>query len=225
MSYTFFGLAFVLAVVDWIAVARGWKKLEYFAKPATMVALLAFMVQNGGLKGGMLWFTLGLVFSLAGDVFLMLPRDRFIAGLVSFLLAHVAYIIGFKPRIPSETSVLLIALGLAAIVALVSTQVYRRIAAGLRAKGKQRLQAPVLLYTLVISVMLISAMLTLLSNRWYPLHAVAVCLGAALFYLSDTVLAWNRFVNPLRNGRLINMSTYHLGQLLIALGAALHYFR
>ncbi len=50
---------------------------------------------------------------------------------------------------------LLIALGLAVIVALVSAQIYRRIAAGLRAKGKQRLQAPVLLYTLVISVMLV----------------------------------------------------------------------
>ena len=225
MNYFFFWLAFVLAVLDWIAVARGWKKLEYFAKPATMVALLAFMIQNGGLSGGMLWFTVGLVFSLAGDVFLMLPKDRFIAGLISFLLAHVAYIIGFKPRIPTEVSVLLIALGLAAIVTLVGSQIYRRIAAGLRAKGKDRLRGPVLLYTLVISVMLISAMLTLLSNRWYPLHAVAVSLGAALFYLSDTVLAWNRFVNPFRYGRLINMSTYHLGQLLIALGAALHYFR
>ena len=225
MSYFFFGLALVLAVLDWIAVARGWKKLEYFAKPATMVSLLAFMVQNGGLSGGMLWFTLGLAFSLAGDVFLMLPKDRFIAGLVAFLLAHVAYIIGFRPRVPSEPSVLLIALGLAVMVALVSAQIYRRIAAGLRAKGKQRLLGPVLLYTLVISVMLVCAMLTLLSNRWYPLHALAVSLGAALFYLSDTVLAWNRFVTPLRNGRLINMSTYHLGQLLIALGAALHYFR
>jgi uncharacterized membrane protein YhhN len=225
MSYTFFGLAGVLAVVDWIAVAGGWKKLEYFTRPATMVALLAFMLQNGGLSGGMLWFTLGLAFSLAGSVFLMLPRDRFIAGLVSFLLAHVAYIIGFRPHIPSETSVLLIALGLAAILALVSAQIYRRVSAGLRAKGKQRLQAPVLLYSVVISVMLFSAMLTLLSNRWYPLHALAVCLGAALFYLSDTVLAWDRFVTPLRYGRLINISTYHLGQLLIALGAALHYFR
>lgn len=225
MSYTFFGLAFVLAVLDWVAVAGGWKKLEYLVKPATMAALLAFMIQNGGLAGGLLWFTLGLAFSLAGVVFLMLPKDRFIAGLVAFLLAHVAYIIGFKPRLPSEPTALLITLGLAAIVALVSTQIYRRIAAGLRAKGKQRLQAPVLVYTLVISVMLVCAMLTLLSNRWYPLHALAVSLGAALFYLSDTVLAWNRFVRPFRYGRLINTSTYHLGQLLIALGATLHFFR
>ena len=61
-------LAFLLAVLDWLAVARVWKKVEYFAKPATMVALLAFVILNGGLStGGDVWFTLGLAFSLAGE--------------------------------------------------------------------------------------------------------------------------------------------------------------
>jgi uncharacterized membrane protein YhhN len=123
MYYFFFGLAFVLAVLDWIAVARGWKKLEYFAKPATMVALLAFVVQNGGLGGGMIWFTLGLIFSLAGDVFLMLPKEQFIAGLVSFLLAHVAYIIGLAPRLPRDLPLLLIAISLAIFLALAAAQI------------------------------------------------------------------------------------------------------
>jgi uncharacterized membrane protein YhhN len=223
MSYFFFGLAFLLAVVDWVAVSQGWKKLEYFAKPATMVALLAFVIQNGGLSGGMVWFVLGLAFSLAGDVFLMLPKEQFIAGLVSFLLAHVAYIIGLRPRLPAELPALLVALGLAVILALTAAQIYRRIAAGLRESGKTSLRGPVLAYTLVISVMLFSAMLTLLSDNWFSIHAVLVCLGAALFFLSDTVLAWNKFVSPMRYGRLLNMSTYHLGQILIALGAALHF--
>src|SRR5213080_3500470 len=38
---------------------------------------------------------IGLVFSLAGDVFLMLPRARFVAGLTSFLAAHIAYLFAF----------------------------------------------------------------------------------------------------------------------------------
>ena len=109
MNYFFFGMAFSLAVVDWVAVARGWKKLEYFAKPATMVALLVFMIQNGGLSGGMIWFTMGLILSLAGDVFLMLPKEQFIAGLVSFLLAHVTYIIGLAPKLPQDLPSLMIA--------------------------------------------------------------------------------------------------------------------
>ena len=225
MNYFFFGLAFALAVLDWVAVSRAWKKLEYFAKPATMVALLAFVIQNGGLSGEMVWFTLGLALSLAGDVFLMLPKEQFIAGLVSFLLAHVAYIIGLEPRLPTALPAMLVALALAAVVALTASQVYRRIAAGLRASGKTRLSGPVLIYTIVISVMLFSAMLTLLSSKWFSLHAITVCLGAALFFLSDAILAWNKFVSPLRNGRLMNMSTYHLGQMLIALGTALHFLQ
>jgi uncharacterized membrane protein YhhN len=171
----------------------------------------------------MVWFALGLAFSLAGDVFLMLPKEQFIAGLVSFLLAHVAYIIGLRPRLPADLPTLSIALGLALIVALTAAQIYRRIAAGLRAGGKPGLRGPVLAYTVVISLMLFSAMLTLLNDSWLSIHAVLVCLGAALFFLSDTILAWNKFVSPLHYGRILNMASYHLGQLLIALGAALHF--
>jgi uncharacterized membrane protein YhhN len=79
------------------------------------------------------------------------------------------------------------------------------------------------LITLVISVMLLSASLTLLDDKWTSIDAVTVCAGAALFFLSDAILAWNKFVSPIRYGRLLNMASYHLGQLLIALGAALHF--
>ena len=37
----------------------------------------------------------GLLFSLVGDVSLMLPNERFIQGLVSFLVAHLCYIVAF----------------------------------------------------------------------------------------------------------------------------------
>jgi uncharacterized membrane protein YhhN len=66
-------------------------------------------------------------------------------------------------------------------------------------------------------------MLTLLSDRWIPIDALTICAGAALFFLSDAILAWNKFVSPIRYGRLMNMASYHLGQLLIALAAALHF--
>jgi hypothetical protein len=59
--------------------------------------LILWFVQVGGLEGRLLWFGLGLVFSLAGDIFLMLPSRFFIAGLIAFLLGHVFYIFGFDP--------------------------------------------------------------------------------------------------------------------------------
>ncbi len=96
MNLTLIGIAVLFAILDWIAVARKWQIVEYIAKPAVMVCLIAWLVMNSGMTVPLLWFTIGLAFSLAGDVFLMLPKERFIPGLISFLLAHIAYIIGLN---------------------------------------------------------------------------------------------------------------------------------
>jgi uncharacterized membrane protein YhhN len=220
MSYFFLALALLIAILDWIAVARNWKKLEYIAKPGVMLALLAWLWQVGGFQGQMLWFAAGVVFSMAGDIFLMLPREQFIAGLVSFLLAHLSYTAGFNPTLPPFN---LLSLVLALIVAVTAAQIYRRVAGGLAASGQNALKLPVLVYTIVISLMLLSALLTLLRPDWLPTPAWIVSAGALLFFLSDTFLAWNKFVAPLPYGKLRVIVTYHLGQILIVLGAALHY--
>jgi uncharacterized membrane protein YhhN len=210
----------IIAVVDWYAVHTQNKKLEYFAKPGVMVALILWMLLNGGLSSTLIWFTLGLVFSMAGDIFLMLPRERFIAGLVSFLLAHLMYIAGLNQTPPAVN---LPAAIVAVLVALTWLRIYRSISAGLTASGNTALKYPVLAYSLVISVMLLSALLTLTGETWQPAAALLVSGGALLFFMSDTLLAWNKFVTPLRNGRLAVIVTYHLGQIMIALGAVLHF--
>jgi uncharacterized membrane protein YhhN len=220
MSYFFFIAAGVIALVDWVAVARGWQLVEYIAKPATMVALIAWVMFNSNLSGAMIWFVVGLALSLAGDIFLMLPRNLFVAGLVAFLLAHVAYLVGLNTSIPPiNLASLLVAL----IILLTAIPLYRKIAAGLENSGQSSLKMPVLVYTIVISLMLFSALLTLVRQNWGPFPALFVSGGALLFFFSDAVLAWNRFVTPLRYGRVINMSTYHLGQMGIALGATLQF--
>ena len=76
----------------------------------------------------------------------MLPREQFIAGLVSFLVAHLAYLVGFNTTLPAVN---LASLALLTLVALTGMQIYRRIAAGLEASGKQALKLPVLAYTSV----------------------------------------------------------------------------
>ena len=86
---------FVIAAIDWFAVHTDNRPIEYFAKPATMVALigttLALDVEHSSVRA---WFVAALALSLAGDVFLMLPQDLFVFGLGSFLLGHLAYIAG-----------------------------------------------------------------------------------------------------------------------------------
>lgn len=216
------GIIIVLAIalVDWIAVAKGWKKVEYIAKPATMVALfllLALVGRFGSLP--LIFFGVGVLFSLAGDVFLMFSDRWFIPGLVSFLLAHVAYIIGFNLPLPEVSPVW--ALAVALVLAVSAARLLRQIVAGLSVKGQRKLIGPVIVYGVVITLMLLSAMLTLFRPEWKTTPAALVSLGAMLFFFSDTILAWNKFVNPVKNGRVLNMVTYHLGQIGLIVGVVL----
>jgi uncharacterized membrane protein YhhN len=218
MTYTFLWLALIVATLDWAAVEKKWQPLEYLAKPGVMLALLAWLWQSSALGGPLLWFGLGIVFSLAGDVFLMLPYDLFIAGLVSFLLAHLAYVVGFNSTPPTWSIGHLI---LALLLAIVFWQLYRRLAAGLGAKGRSKLKIPVFIYASVITLMVFSAGANFTRPGWETLPALLTSLGAALFFASDSMLAWDRFVAPLSHARLKVMTTYHLGQIGIVLGVLL----
>ena len=80
-------VAAILAAGDWVAVARGIVRLEYACKPGALAALIAVALTLDPAHGDVrAWFVVALVLSLAGDLFLMLPSDRFVAGLASFLL-------------------------------------------------------------------------------------------------------------------------------------------
>lgn len=217
-----FGAALVLAVLDWIAVARNWKRAEYVFKPATLVAVIiaAWLITRGPHDTRMAWFFLpGLAFSLAGDVFLMLPGDRFfVSGLVSFLLAHVCYILGLNPVPPPLPALIPLA-----VIAVIGWLLLRRIAAGLRQLGKTALLAPVAVYSVVLSLMLFSAWATLFrpAPPWTSLRRALVIGGASLFFASDSMLAWDRFVKELPLGHLKVMVTYHLAQFALAASIAL----
>ena len=221
MNFSLLWLPLTFGLLDWIAVSARWKLLEYFAKPGTMIAILIWMwvARPAGSGFGMWgWFVAGIFLSMLGDVFLMLPREQFIAGLVSFLLAHVTYIVGLSSgAFPLNVATLF----LAASVGLVAVRLYHRIAARLAASGQAALQKPVLAYAIVIGVMLFSALLTLVRAEWAAGPALLVSAGAFLFFLSDTMLAWNRFVEPLTHGKLKVIVTYHLGQLALVAGAGL----
>ncbi len=154
----------------------------------------------------------GLSFSLAGDVALMFDAPKaFLTGLVCFLLAHVVYsatFVTFAGRYPQQIAI-------AAVVAAVGVLFYRYLYPGL---GQMRL--PVACYAFVISIMVLAATGTLFSSEFTSLQGWLVTIGAVLFYVSDMILAVNRFLRPLRNYALANLSTYYGGQLLIALSAA-----
>lgn len=210
--------AFVFAALEALAVSKNWLRLEYIAKPAVMLALFFWLWTFAGLNGALLWFGLGILLSLVGAVLLMISLDRFfLAGLVAFLLAHIAYVIGFNIPVP-EMSVWGIAL--AVMIGVGGARVIRRIIA---AQGQGRMRMPILVYSIVISLMLLSAMLKLTDVKWEAGAALLVSLGAFLFYISDIILAWNKFVAPIQHGRIYNIAAYHLGQIALIAGVVMQY--
>ena len=214
-------LAFIFAGLESLALWKGWHKLEYLAKPGVMVCLFIWLYTTAGLHGALLWFGIGILFSLAGDIALLFIDRFFTLGLVAFLLGHIAYLIGFNTPLPQTISAW--SFILAILIGLGSVRVLRRIAGSMRAKGQTRLVIPVLIYGTVITLMLLAAMLTLFRLDWDATAAVLVSLGAALFYFSDIVLAWHRFVTPIKNGRMLNIGMYHLAQIAIVVGVAMQF--
>jgi uncharacterized membrane protein YhhN len=149
------------------------------------------------------WFVVALALSLAGDVFLMLPERFFIAGLASFLVAHIAYIVGLN--LYGLDALLFLGGIVAAMLAVIF--IGRPIVNGVR-RREPRLVGPVVVYMFVISAMVASAI-----GTGRPLAAV----GAVLFYASDALIAANRFLEERGWGRLAIIVTYHLGQIALVL--------
>ena len=211
-------LALLAAIINLIAEQKGTRTIVYIAKPTVMISLLAWLYFYAGFNGALLYFALGIIFSLGGDILLMLPNmDRwFLPGLVFFLVAHIFYTVGFNFVVPPLN---VFGIFLAISIALFVAQIYKRLAAGLHASGRDRLRFPVLIYSIVISLMWLSALQTIFDVNWKTNASLLVSLGATLFVTSDIVLAWFKFVGPIKYGRMINLSCYHLGQILLIIGA------
>jgi uncharacterized membrane protein YhhN len=213
--------AFAFAGLESLALHKNWFKLEIVAKPAVMLCLFLWLLLSVGLEGAVFWFGLGILFSLVGDVLLMISLDRFfLLGLIAFLLAHIFYVFGFNIPLPalSAWSVILVVL-----IGWGGSKVIRRILVSVDEKGQGRMRLPIILYSMVISVMLLSAMIKLNDLTWTASAALLVSLGAFLFYLSDIILAWNKFVTPISHGRIYNIAAYHLGQILLIAGVVLQF--
>jgi uncharacterized membrane protein YhhN len=196
-AWVLLAIAAVFAAGNWIAVARGSTLLMYVCKPATLVFLIAVaLAVDPTYSDTRAWFVIALVLSLLGDIFLMLPQDRFVFGLASFLLGHVAYIVGLNLH---TDGLWLLAIPVVAIAALLAVRLVR----GIRTSGQTALLGPVLAYVVVIAVMGASA---LASG-----NAIAA-VGALLFMASDSLIGETRFVQPRVWGGVAIMVTYHLGQ-------------
>ena len=201
VAWAFAALAAAFAATDWWATWVGRVPVRYVAKPATLAALIGVAVTVDPAVSGTIrtWMVVGLVLSLAGDVFLMLDEKWFVAGLGSFLLGHIAYVVGLQL---APTSASFTVLGLVVVGVCIAT-FGRKIVQGVAAGDQRDMVPPVIAYLVVISAMVVSA---------FGTRAPWAIVGAGLFYASDATLAWNRFLEQRRFGPIAVMVTYHLGQ-------------
>lgn len=178
----------------------------YIFKPLTMVFIIAIALLVREPKTYFYKYAIigGLIFSLCGDIFLMLPSDQFIAGLISFMIAHIIYIIAFmQGRTRQYKLILLIPFVISGII------IFSLLSAHLG-----NLKIPVLVYIVVILIMGWQA-----TDRWrfYRDQAALIAfVGAMLFILSDAILALNRFREAFELSRLLTLSTYFTAQWFFA---------
>src|SRR5690606_8085287 len=205
-----------LALLHLYAVYANLPNLRFFSKPLICISLIFILYKETGLKKNIeKLVAVGLFFGCLGDIFLMLNENMFVAGLASFLIGHILYVIAFSKQTSAKAlskhkSYILIA----GILASFSYYLYSILKPSLGP-----LKIPVILYIIVIAAMAFFAY-----TRRYQTNTLSfiICLiGALLFIFSDSILALNKFVAYLANSGLYIMSSYILAQYFITPGIIL----
>lgn len=167
--------------------------------PMLLILYYAFINKLAGTGKYSIIILIGLFFCMLGDGLLY----WFVIGLTAFLIGHLFYIGGFLTRWDFS---------LARFLSIIPVAIYaiiigHRLVTSIQNDSEHGLIIPVILYITVISLMFWSAMMT--GNK-------SAIFGSALFIVSDSVLAWNKFVSEILYSGEIIMITYYTAQFLIA---------
>jgi uncharacterized membrane protein YhhN len=221
MKSVFFSWLFWLSVItDLVAVYFQWEDVRYVSKPLIVLSLLIYFIQQSqGIRGFPAYVKAALAFSIVGDVALLFEnRDPlfFMAGLGSFLLAHILYIIAFL-RIRTGQTAQSGQLPLRWFW-IISVTAYLVILLYILMPYLNELKVPVIIYALVLCGMLLSVVHAFRSP--YAKPGVICVAGALLFVISDSVLAINKFYFGFTLSGLVIMLTYACAQFFLVTGAA-----
>ena len=210
---SFTALFFVIVIIElFSSTLSELSSFHNIAKPLILASLILFFYLRSNhlmLKTRRLML-LALSFSLIGDVLIIfddISKNYFLAGLISFLLAHIMYIIVFLEKrnnsikpIAYITILLIYAFGLFYLLK----------------DGLEDMLIPVIIYVIAILTMAITA--SLRKENGSSLSYNLVLVGALLFVISDSFIALNKFYITITNEHLIIMSTYALAQYCIVMG-------
>ena len=198
-----FAAAVVAAIAGQLA---GIPWLVFLCKPLATILLIALALSHWLARRDpySLWLTIGLLFSLSGDVALLWPERYFLAGLAAFLFTHIAYLCALTrdAKFPAHAPVWLLYLAAGAALCAI---LWPRLA--------PPLHFPVALYSFAITTMAAQALGRFLLLRTPSSRLAAI--GASLFLLSDALLSLDRFCAPIPLSPLFILGTYYAGQWLL----------
>jgi uncharacterized membrane protein YhhN len=201
-------LASVAMILTILAAYQKWRLTHYLFKPLTILFIILIALEPNHPTSSFYRYAIiaGLLFSLAGDIFLMLPQDRFFMhGLIGFFIAHFFYVAAFT----YESGLDLPGWSMGPFL------VYGILMMSVLWPHLGKLRAPVLAYVLAILLMGWTA-----TGRgiWTEQPgSILAMLGALFFIASDSLLALDKFKGRFRSAQLLIFSTYAIAQWLIAL--------
>ncbi len=212
----FIGIYTSFVLLDLLFIFLQENEMRWISKPLLMpVLMLLFYVASKRKNGKLFNLILAALFlSWCGDLLLQ-AKNLFIPGLLSFLLAHVFYIIYFKNVVKNREGFFqmkpLLIIPVLLYVVLLLAILYPFL---------NELKIPVIFYSMTIGAMLLMAI-----NTRQQLNKTAsffFITGALLFVISDSVLAVNLFVVKHLVLSLCVMATYAIAQYLIVKGALIY---
>jgi uncharacterized membrane protein YhhN len=204
-------IAVLVGAVHVVADFAGARRVASGAKALPIAALIAWVVLHEPVVGDSYrrLVAAGLLFSMAGDVFL-LSRTRFREGVASFVLGHVFHMLAFTTAsafVPSWSAALVLVIFAAGMLGVLWAHVHKD-------------RAAIACYVAMISVMAWTALGRAGAPGTPDPSGMLAGAGALLFMVSDSILAIDRFVTPWRTAHAAVMATYYPAQLLIAASVA-----
>lgn len=200
--FTALAAALAIASAPW-ALGQPW--LNFVFKPLATLGVIAYAWPRG-VDTPVLrrWLLVGLGLSLVGDVALLWPQQGFLPGLVSFLLAHLAYLVGFT-RVQRLAGLWRPFVVYAVVAGTILALLWPGVPGALR--------LPVAVYVVALASMAAQAAVLW---RAGAARGAVLALGGALFVASDALLATNRFAGPVPMSGLWILVTYWSAQWCIA---------
>lgn len=208
LSYIGFCLIYLLIILI------GMEDVAWFLKPFLLPFLLFGVYFHHDFPSKKFLLT-ALFFSWIGDIILLFAARGelfFISGLIAFLISHLVYILLFNKQLKdrNKKNKAVYWIGVTVIIA------YLFVMLTILLPSLGDLQLPVLVYAIVLSTMLLFAFKGFLN--WKEPANSYVLLGAIIFVSSDSILAFDKFHEPIAMSSFLIMVTYLTAQFLIVKG-------